>query len=109
MQTPSKQQRNPIETALCNIVLYTITAALEEINTPEGFKSFVHDTFATMMRELTDLQHQVMTNYKNNPTIPFDYYSLMLREIDTKIQCKKEVYKRLTGDELDFSDQSNTT
>jgi hypothetical protein len=79
-----------------------ITAALDEIRTPEGFKSFVHETFITMIRELVAQQHQIATTYKNNPTIPFDYYGLLLREIDTKIQAKREIYKRLTGEELDL-------
>jgi hypothetical protein len=90
------------EMALFNIHSILLTADLKEIHTPEGFKSYVHDTFMTMIRELIAQQNQIATTYKNNPTIPFDYYSLLLREIDAKIQCKQEVYKRLTDEELDL-------
>lgn len=75
---------------------------LEDINTSEEFKSFTREIFLTMIKELSDLQYQVMSNYKNNPAIPFDYYGLMLREIDAKIQCKMEAYRRLTNEELDL-------
>lgn len=79
-----------------------VTAQLGEIDTPEGFKSFVNDTLMTMIRELIAQQNQIATTFKNNSTMPFDYYNLLLREIDAKIQCKQEVYKRLIGEELDL-------
>jgi hypothetical protein len=75
-------------------------ATLEEIDGAEKFKSFLCTSFKEMINELVEQEHQIITNYKNNPTFPFDYYSLLLREINTKIGCKREVYKRLTGEEL---------
>lgn len=75
--------------------------ALDEIPNYKKFKIFLHETFQTMIKELVDVETQVITNYHNNPTIPFDYYNLMLREINVKITCKKEVYKRLTGEDLE--------
>ena len=75
-------------------------ATLEEIDGAEKFKSFLCTSFKEMINELVAQENQIITNYKNNPTFPFDYYSLLLREINTKIGCKKEVYKRLTGEEL---------
>lgn len=78
------------------------TSRLKEINTSEEFKAYLHDTFIVMINELLERQSQVAANYKNNPSVPFDYYGLLVRETDAKIQCKMEVYKRLTDEELIF-------
>ena len=75
--------------------------AIEELKNPLEFKEFLHKTFMTMIKELVDSETQIITNHHNNPTIPFDYYNLMLREINSKINYKKEVYKRLTGEDLE--------
>lgn len=85
-----------------NIVQSMFTSGLKEINTSEGFKAYLHDTFIVMIKELLERQSEIAANYKNNPTVPFDYYGLLVRETDTKIQCKLEVYKRLTDEELIF-------
>ena len=74
---------------------------LEELKNPKEFKAFLHDTFMNMINELVETETQIITNHHNNPTIPFDYYNLMIREINSKIICKKEVYKRLTGQDLE--------
>ena len=76
-------------------------ATLEELKNPTEFKAFLHDTFTTMIKELVDTETQIIANHHNNPTIPFDYYNLMIREINAKIICKREVYKRLTGEDLE--------
>lgn len=76
--------------------------AIEELKSPLEFKVFLHETFMTMVKELVDSETQIIENHHhNNPTIPFDYYNLMLREINSKIICKREVYKRLTGEDLE--------
>lgn len=76
--------------------------AIEELKGPSEFKEFLHETFLAMVKELVDSETQIITNHHNNPTIPFDYYNLMIREINSKIICKREVYKRLTGEDLDY-------
>ena len=78
-----------------------LLTALEGLKNHLEFKAFLHETFTTMIQELVDMETQIITNYHNNPTIPFDYYNLTLREINSKIICKKEVYKRLTGEDLE--------
>lgn len=53
---------------------------------------------------IIDIQNKVaeiMEIYKQNPTFPFDFYNLSLREADTKIQTIKELYRRLTDEELE--------
>ena len=66
-------------------------ATLEEIDGLEKLRSFLRTSFKEMINELVEQEHQIVTNYKMNPTFPFDYYSLILREINTKIGCKREV------------------
>jgi len=78
-----------------------LLTVIEELKNQLEFKAFLHETFTTMIRELVDMETQIITNYHNNPTIPFDYYNLALREINSKIICKREVYKRLTGEDLE--------
>lgn len=53
-----------------------------------------------MIREIQDKVTQIMDIYKQNPTFPFDFYNLSLREADIKISSIHEIYKRITGDEL---------
>lgn len=74
---------------------------IEELKNSTEFKTFLHETFTIMIKELVDTETQIITNHHNNPTIPFDYYNLMIREINSQILCKREVYKRLTGEDLE--------
>ncbi|HYL67203.1 MAG TPA: hypothetical protein VEU72_08675 [Nitrosopumilaceae archaeon] len=74
---------------------------LEELKNHSEFKKFLLDNFLAMINELVEQETQVVNNYYNNRTMPFDLYNLTLREIQTKIQCKKEVYLRLTDEELE--------
>ena len=53
-----------------------------------------------MVKELEGNQIQVMEMYRQNPTFPADFYNLSLREIDTKIQTIRELYKRITDESL---------
>lgn len=53
-----------------------------------------------MIKELQDKSSQIMEAYRSNPTFPFDFYALSLREGDTKIQAIRELYKRITDEEL---------
>ena len=53
-----------------------------------------------MIKELQEKQVQVMETYKTNPTFPFDFYNLSLREIDTRIQAIRELYKNNTNEDL---------
>ena len=76
----------------------------EELKNPLEFKHFLHDTFISMIKELLDHETQMITTYHYSRTIPFDFYNLSIREIHTKIQCKKEVYRRLTGEDLEDDD-----
>lgn len=54
-----------------------------------------------MVKELQDKSSQIMEIYKSNTTFPFDFYALSLRESDTKMQAIREIYKRITNEELD--------
>jgi len=74
---------------------------LEELKDALEFKKFLHDTFVTMTNELVEQETRLVNTYHENRTIPFDLYNLTLREIQAKIQCKKEVYLRLTDEELE--------
>ena len=74
---------------------------LEELKNASKFKKFLYDTFIAMTNELVEQETQLVKTYHYNRTIPFDLYNLTLREIQTKIQCKREVYLRLTGQELE--------
>jgi len=71
----------------------------EKINSDE-FNSKLHENCMGMVRELQEKQLQVMEIYKSNPTFPFDFYNLSLREADTKIQAIMELYKRITDKDL---------
>ena len=73
---------------------------LEELKHPSELKKFLHDNFITMINELVEQETQLVKTYHDNRTVPFDFYNLTLREIQAKIQCKREVYQRLTGEEL---------
>lgn len=74
--------------------------AIEEQKIPLEFKTFLRKTFLAMIKELVDSETQIIIYHHNNLTIPFDY-SLMLQEINYKIICRREVYKRLTGEDLE--------
>ncbi len=63
-------------------------------------KNLLHQGCLDMINELQDKVTQMMNIYKQNSTFPFDFYNLSLREADTKISAIRELYKRLTDEEL---------
>ncbi len=63
-------------------------------------KSFLHDICLDMINELQERQAQLMEVYKNNPTFPFDFYNLSLRETDTRIQAIRELYRKNMNEDL---------
>lgn len=73
---------------------------LDDLKSPEDFKRFLHDIFKSMVDELVIQETQLIKTYHENRTMPFDFYNLTIREIQAKIQCKLEVYQRLTGEDL---------
>ena len=73
---------------------------LEKTSKSEDFKSSLHVNCMKMVNELQDNQIQMMETYRRNPTFPFDFYNISLREADTKIQAVRELYKRITDEEL---------
>lgn len=76
-------------------------AKFEELHSPQEFKKFLHDNFVDMVNELVTQETNLINTYHDNRTMPFDFYNLSIREIHAKIQCKKEVYQRLTEEELE--------
>ncbi|MDE1862309.1 MAG: hypothetical protein KGI33_05285 [Thaumarchaeota archaeon] len=52
------------------------------------------------VQELEGEITKMMEMYKNNPTFPYDFYNISLREASTKIQAAKELYRRLTEEDL---------
>jgi len=76
---------------------------MESLNEPESeeIKSFLRESFKEMITELQRGQAEIMEIYKNNPTFPFDFYSLSLRESDTKITTVRELYRRIAKEELE--------
>ncbi len=64
-------------------------------------KTFLREGCVGMIQDLQDKITEMMNIYKQNPTFPFDFYNLSLREADTKILAIKELYRRLTGEELE--------
>ena len=73
---------------------------LEELKDVSEFKKFLYDNFVTMINDLIEQETQLINTYHDNRTVPFDFYNLTIREINAKIQCKREVYQHLTGEEL---------
>ena len=73
---------------------------LEELKDASEFKQFLYDNFIAMINDLVKQETQLINAYHENRTMPFDFYNLTIREINAKIQCKREVYQRLTGEEL---------
>jgi hypothetical protein len=63
-------------------------------------RDILHHGCLDMINEIQDKVTQMMDIYKQNPTFPFDFYNLSLREADTKISAIRELYKRLTDEEL---------
>jgi len=63
-------------------------------------KFFLREICLNMINELQEKQVQVMEIYKSNPTFPFDFYNLSLREIDTRIQAIRELYKNNINEDL---------
>jgi len=70
------------------------------METSDEHKSFLHDICLNMINELQERQAQLMEVYKNNPTFPFDFYNLSLRETDTRIQAIRELYKKNMNEDL---------
>lgn len=66
----------------------------------EELKSLLHVNCMKMAKDLQDKQTQLMEIYRSNPTFPFDFYNISLREADTKIQTIRELYKQITDEEL---------
>ncbi|HYL66850.1 MAG TPA: hypothetical protein VEU72_06815 [Nitrosopumilaceae archaeon] len=73
---------------------------IDKIHQSEEFKSILHVNCMEMVNELHYNQTQIMEMYKQNPTFPSDFYNLSLREIDTKIQVIRELYRRIIHEEL---------
>jgi hypothetical protein len=72
----------------------------DKTNPSEDFKPFLHDNCMKMINELQDKQIQLMEIYKSNPTFPFDFYNISIREADTRIQAVRDLYKQMTNEEL---------
>jgi len=66
----------------------------------EDLKSLLNVNCMKMINELQGKQTQLMEIYKSNPTFPFDFYNISIREVDTKIQAIRELYKQITNEEL---------
>ena len=81
-------------------MFYTIAGLEIENPLSEELKSLLHSNCIQMVKELQDKSFQIMEAYRSNPTFPFDFYALSLREGDTKIQAIRELYKRITDEEL---------
>lgn len=74
---------------------------LDELGNAPAVKTFLRETITTMINELVMQETQLITTYRDNRTMPFDFYNLTIREIHSRIQCKREVYRRLTGEDLE--------
>ncbi len=72
-----------------------------ETTMPEEFQSFLRENCVQSIKELQDRVTEMMNMYKNNPTFPFDFYNLSLREAEIKITGIRELYMRMTGKELE--------
>ena len=72
-----------------------------ETDLPEGTKNFLRTGCLDSIQELQDKVTEIMNIYKQNPTFPFDFYNMTLRETDTRILAIRDLYKRLTGEELE--------
>jgi hypothetical protein len=66
----------------------------------EETKELLRKECSDMILELHNNVTQMMDIYKQNPTFPADFYNLSLREAETKISTIRELYKRLTGEDL---------
>lgn len=73
----------------------------KEVEIPEEFRLILNDNCNKIIQELQDKMTQMMEMYKNNSTFPFDFYNLAMREADTKISCVRDLYKRITGTDLE--------
>ncbi len=71
-----------------------------ETQLSKEMKSLLHSNCMQMVKEFQDKSIQLMEVYKSNPTFPFDFYIVSLRENDTKMQAIREIYKRITNEEL---------
>jgi hypothetical protein len=63
-------------------------------------KSLLHDKCIEMIKEIQNKETKLVQWYKNNPTTLFDFYFLTMRELDTRLVAVRELYKRLTDEEL---------
>ncbi|GEM_PF-1162499 len=74
---------------------------LDELENAPQVKEFLRETISSMINDLVTQETQLINTYHDNRTMPFDFYNLTIREIHTKIECKRDVYKRLTGEDLE--------
>ena len=77
-----------------------VHAEMDKIKVTGELKHIPHLNCLEMTKEIQNHQIQIMEIYKNNSTYPFDFYSISLKEGDTKIQAIRELYKRITNEEL---------
>ena len=75
--------------------------AAEDVAIPEEFRQILHQQCTEMIKEMQEKMTQMMEMYKNNSTFPFDFYYLAMRENDTKISCVREIYRRISGSDLE--------
>jgi hypothetical protein len=63
-------------------------------------KSLLRAKCMEMINEIQNKETKLMQWYKNNPATLFDFYFLTMRELDTRLVAVRELYKRLTDEEL---------
>jgi hypothetical protein len=73
---------------------------MSQMEASDQCRSFLREICINMITELQEKQSQLMEIYKSNPTFPFDFYNLSLRETDTRIQAIRELYKKNTEEDL---------
>lgn len=73
---------------------------LEDVKNHEECKKFLREALMNMINDLVKVETQLVKNYHEDRTIPLDFYNYSIRDISTRIQSKRDVYKYLTGEEL---------
>lgn len=63
-------------------------------------KEFLRQNSLIMINELQNNISQLMNIYKQNSTLPADFYALSLREGEIRIKAITDLYRRLTDEEL---------
>lgn len=71
-----------------------------ELDRSKEMKSLLHDKCIEMIKELEDKELKLTQWYKNNPSTLFDFYFFTMREIDTRVLAIRELYKRITDENL---------